>query len=102
MNKLFVYGTLQDPEVQLSIFGRKISSSDARLVGYKKGKVEINKRIYPIAQYDETSMLSGKLLEIDNDEILQADKYETEAYKRIKVTLEDGQDAWLYCQPNDK
>tara|TARA_B100000475_G_C14906592_1_gene277046 strand:- start:186 stop:362 length:177 start_codon:yes stop_codon:yes gene_type:complete len=41
MEKLFSYGTLQYPQVQLDTFGRLLEGQPATLTGYVVGEVEI-------------------------------------------------------------
>lgn len=41
MQLLFSYGTLQQENVQLSTFGRRLSGSPDKLVGFKQDMVEI-------------------------------------------------------------
>jgi gamma-glutamylcyclotransferase (GGCT)/AIG2-like uncharacterized protein YtfP len=99
MDKIFVYGTLQDPEVQKHILGRARPLQDDVLKGYRKGNIEINGRSYFIAIPEAGSQIEGKVIEASPKEILLMDEYETKAYKRIKVKLASGQRAWLYCRP---
>lgn len=40
--------------------------------------------------------VEGMVFEISGEELLQADKYEVEDYRRISVTLESGKKAWIY------
>lgn len=99
MEKLFVYGTLREPEVQKKVFGRVIALHDDILEGYEKQTVEINGNIYPIAVPNSQQSIEGKLLEATPDEIILMDEYETEAYQRKKVQLKSGEASWVYCQP---
>jgi len=98
MEKLFVYGTLKDAKVQLSVLGRVVSMHDDVLIGYSKGQIKINGKNYPIAVPDSSSEIAGKVLEVSNKELLLLDDYETKAYERIKVKLASNQNSWVYCQ----
>ncbi len=41
MTKLFSYGTLQQENVQLATFGRKLTGDKDSLIGYRIGEIEI-------------------------------------------------------------
>jgi gamma-glutamylcyclotransferase (GGCT)/AIG2-like uncharacterized protein YtfP len=99
MEKIFVYGTLQDPAVQQRVIGRVVTLRSDKLNGYKIGRVKINGNEYPIAIVSCTDQITGNVLEVTKKELLLMDEYETKAYKRISVTLASGQSAWLYCRP---
>ncbi|HSE61405.1 MAG TPA: gamma-glutamylcyclotransferase family protein [Candidatus Saccharimonadales bacterium] len=99
MERLFTYGTLQDPEVQKQVFGRVADMHSDALKGYRKSVIKLKGKVYPIAVYDASSLIEGMTLEATQEEILMMDKYETSAYKRIEVTLASGQRAWVYCRP---
>ncbi|MDE3145475.1 MAG: gamma-glutamylcyclotransferase, partial [Bacteroidota bacterium] len=40
--------------------------------------------------------IKGSVFAITGEELMQADKYEVDDYKRIAVTLESGKVAWVY------
>ena len=40
--------------------------------------------------------IEGTALELSEEELLFADEYEPDNYKRIKVTLQPGKEAWIY------
>jgi gamma-glutamylcyclotransferase (GGCT)/AIG2-like uncharacterized protein YtfP len=98
MEKLFIYGTLQDKSVQLTILGHTLSMRNDTLVGYAPRQIEISNKLYPIAVPDSNSWIVGKVIEITDRELLLIDSYETKAYQRIKVKLTSNQVAWVYCQ----
>ena len=45
---------------------------------------------------DNSDEIEGTVFEITTEEMLQADKYEPDNYKRTKVVLQSGKDAWIY------
>lgn len=49
-----------------------------------------------IPSENSNDCVEGMVFEISGEELLQADKYEVEAYRRILVTLESGKKAWIY------
>ena len=105
---LFSYGTLQKDDVQLKLFGRRLTSQPDRLAGYKTIPVEISDRQFlskgeqkiqltVIFSNNTHDIIQGAALELSEAELLIADAYEPENYKRIAVTLESGKQAWIYA-----
>lgn len=106
---LFSYGTLKMENVQLKNFGRKLSALPDILRKYELRNCLIQdvnianisgKNIHPIACFtgNPENSIPGVILNLTNDELQQADKYEVEAYKRVKCTLQSGKEAWVYVQ----
>ena len=104
---LFSYGTLQQEAVQQQLFERKLAGSPDSLRGYKTVPIELKEEpftseeatIYLIAVHtsDPNDRIDGILFELQEEEVLQADRYEPEAYKRVQVMLESGREAWVYA-----
>jgi hypothetical protein len=44
--RLFVYGTLRDPGVQLSVFGREAASEQDALTGFRFDTISIDGKTY--------------------------------------------------------
>ncbi len=97
MEKLFVYGTLTAPARQRAIIGRAAASAPAALDGYHKDEIRLGLHTYPIARPRAGARLEGLVLEVTEAELALFDRYETDAYRRVRVTLADGAEAWLYC-----
>ena len=102
---LFSYGTLQKEKVQLELFGRLLNGAKDILGGYKLSPVEIKDASFLAKGEDKYQLtlvpskgdaIEGMVFEISAEELLLADKYEPENYKRIKVALESGKKAWIY------
>jgi hypothetical protein len=104
---LFSYGTLQLVPVQISTFGRTLEGTPDRLPGFRQSLVEIEdpkvvetsgKTHHPIVQFtgDAGDTVGGTVFLITWQELLNADKYEVAAYRRIAVTLGSGLRAWVY------
>lgn len=104
---LFSYGTLQSEKVQIEIFGRILVGVKDTLKGYKLSQVEIKDaavlqkselQFHPIAMpsTDTNDEIHGTVFEVTSEELVQADEYEVDDYKRISVTLDSGKDAWIY------
>ncbi|MGB3774725.1 MAG: gamma-glutamylcyclotransferase family protein [Leeuwenhoekiella sp.] len=102
IQRLFIYGTLSDSEIQLALFKRLISSELAILPNYKKDRIRLpdnpNGTIYPILKYneDQNHQVNGHVLELTGKELAIADEYEGDSYLRKKVRLLSGEHVWCY------
>lgn len=97
-NKLFIYGTLMDSEIQELVWGRKTKGSSDILMGYKRSEIKIDRATYPLIVLSKTGKVEGVVIKVTNDELSKIDKYETDAYKRIEVILKSGKSAWAYVK----
>ncbi len=105
---LFSYGTLQLEKVQIASFGRILKGSADKLYGYKLVSVEITdenvlqqseQKFHPMAiPAGSDEYINGVVFEITRAELLQADQYEVDDYKRISVLLNSGIQAWIYIK----
>ena len=104
---LFSYGTLQKEKVQMELFGRLLKGTTDILKGYKLSTIEIKDEsvllkseqkyhLIAILSKDNIDIIEGMVLEISEEELFIADKYETKDYKRVNVMLESGKEAWVY------
>ena len=103
---LFSYGTLQNPKVQLELFGRLLKGEKDCLRGYKLGTVAIrDEKVLATSELpyhliaipgNENDFVDGVVLELIQGEIIRADTYETEDYQRIEVKLGSGKISWVY------
>lgn len=102
MENLFAYGTLKDKEIQETIFGRVLTGTPDKLVGYAIKEIHIEEEFgvigYPIItetqNLDDT--ISGILYKLSPRELQLADTYEGIHYKRIQVVLNSNQTVWTY------
>jgi len=112
MELLFSYGTLQQEEVQLQTFGRRLSGLKTTIAGFKVGTLKIKdpevvalsgKEVHPILQrtQDLQDQVSGMAFEVTEDELLLADRYEVPQYKRVLVKSTDDRAVWIYADRND-
>ncbi|WP_420401812.1 gamma-glutamylcyclotransferase family protein [Flagellimonas sp.] len=99
MEHLFTYGTLQDLQVQQYIFGRILTGKSDFLPGFKKMENAVYDR-YPlvIQSGNPKDTVQGMVYEVTSLDLAKSDIYETSAYKREKVMLESGIEAWLYVK----
>jgi len=93
---LFVYGTLQDPEVQKRLIGRTVRSESDVLEGHATEQITLSEGTYPILVEAPDKQVEGMILSITQDDFEALDEYETNAYKRVRVELKSGTKAWVY------
>lgn len=104
---LFSYGTLQQEGVQLSTFGRLLEGRPDALPGFRQTMVRITdpdvlaksgKDFHPIVapSADPADAIEGTVFQVTAEELVQADLYEVDDYKRVAVTLKSGLHAWVY------
>lgn len=111
MHLLFSYGTLRDPGVQAAVFGRAVACTDDALPGFRVDQVAItDPDVLAASGLDRHPILrpgspddvvTGARLELDDDELAAADRYEVDDYTRISVTLASGRAAWAYVAADD-
>jgi Gamma-glutamyl cyclotransferase, AIG2-like len=113
MPKLFSYGTLQQEDVQLATFGRRLTGMRDALVGFSQSMVAIDdpevvrksgRTHHPIVAFTGASedRVPGMAFEISDAELVHADAYEVAAYVRVKAPLASGLDAWVYVDARGK
>jgi len=104
---LFSYGTLQKDKVQLALFGRILQGNTDTLKGYKTVSIEIKDNAFLakgeeklqqniVISKDINDAVKGTVFELTGEELLHADKYEPDNYKRTQVVLQSGKKAWIY------
>lgn len=105
--RLFTYGTLQAESVQLSTFGRKLKGTADALPGYRLQMIQITDQDFVAtsgAEYHRnleftgsaSDLVDGTVFSITRQQLEQADNYEPDGYKRVRVKLRSGTDAWVY------
>jgi len=108
MPLIFSYGTLQNEQVQIATFGRRLGGHKDQLVGYEETLVPIadsnavaktgmthNQNV--VFNGNNASWIEGTVFEITDRELQDADRYEDASkYKRIAVGLASGKQAWVY------
>ena len=108
MPLLFSYGTLQQEEIQLKTFGRKLQGEKDQLIGYEPALVQITDqelaaRLHRthhdnvLATGDEWSNVHGTAFEVTDAELELADQFEAPfEYQRVAGPLASGKQAWFY------
>jgi hypothetical protein len=104
---LFSYGTLRQRDVQLSTFGRLLDGRPDAIVGFDLDYVTITdphviatsgSDRHPILRPSDRAdaAVEGTVFAISHAELLAADEYEVDDYRRISVPLRSGDHAWVY------
>ncbi|AZA76992.1 gamma-glutamylcyclotransferase [Chryseobacterium sp. G0186] len=107
MPNLFSYGTLQKEQVQTETFGRILQGKKDILSGYKLDMLEITdpevlrksgQKYHPVLKFsgNEEDEVHGMLFQVTEAEILQADEYEVDDYKRIETIFKSGEKGFIY------
>jgi GNAT superfamily N-acetyltransferase len=95
MPLVFSYGTLQQPDVQLSTFGRLLTGEADELPHYEVGRSAAHANV--IFTPRSNSRVQGTAFEITDAELEEADRYErSDGYTRVEVVLSSGRTAWVY------
>ena len=105
--KLFSYGTLQNEETQLRLFGRILNGLGDILEDYKVSSVEIFDETFLALDEARTQktlvptgicgdFVEGTVFEISKEELSLAEKYEPKNYMKMKVKLKSGNEAWIF------
>jgi len=95
---LFAYGTLQDPAIQIEHFGRRLTGTPDRLDGFTRSTLSDGADVYPvlIPGGPAPASVDGLVFEISETDLVAADLYEGDLYRRIRVRLASGTEAWVY------
>ncbi|MGZ2369962.1 gamma-glutamylcyclotransferase family protein [Ancylomarina sp. YFZ004] len=109
MVKLFSYGTLQFERVQLDTFERILTGEKDALRKYTLSNIKITDPnvikssgtdMHPILVYTgaEMDFVEGMIFELTDKELLMADTYEVDDYKRSELTFASGESAYAYLK----
>ena len=113
MPLLFSYGTLQQEEVQLSTFGRRLHGERDELPRFEPSLVKIEDphvmattgrthHANVTFNGNEESRVPGTVFEVTDAELAHVDEYEVAfLYKRVIAMLASGKQAWVYVHAPD-
>jgi gamma-glutamylcyclotransferase (GGCT)/AIG2-like uncharacterized protein YtfP len=108
MPLLFSYGTLQQDDVQLSTFRRRLDGQRDELLGCESALVRIEdpqvaaalgKTHHANVRFNghAHSRVRGTVFEISDAELVSVDEYEAAfSYTRVQARLASGRQAWVY------
>jgi len=104
--RLFSYGTIQTDTVQLSLFGRRLDGQPDALVGYCLVTIQVQDQSCVahsgamqrnlVHTGNASDVVEGSVFMLTKEELERADAYEPAEYRREKVQLRSGVDAWIY------
>ena len=90
MEKLFIYGTLQDPKVQMEVLGRVCNGQYALVDNYVLMRDwPVDGTAYPRLWPHSAGCVFGQIIEVTQDELRILDDYETDAYERLDVHVKN-------------
>jgi len=109
-SRVFSYGTLQQPEVQASLYGGHVPTFADALLEHKITWLKIsNPDVIKLSGSDThpalvpggtTDRVEGSCLELTEAQLAATDEYESADYERFEVVLESGNTAWVYRAKN--
>ncbi len=107
--RLFSYGSLRQPEVQLGNFGRLLDGEPDAALGWRIEEVRIDdpavvalsgsdrhKIMAPSG--DRADCVEGMVFALTPDELAAADAYEVADYARVEIALRSGGRCWAYVR----
>ena len=89
-SRVFGYATLADPLVRLVVVGGPVRSDSATLPGWRREGRDLVR--------DPEAVTDGRVFSVDAEGLRRLDRYEQAGYRyhRVKKTLDDGSEAWVY------
>lgn len=83
---LLAYGTLQFPQIQELVLGRKLGMpTPMSIAGYTFEQIEIEGLYYFAAVERPGSTIYGNIFKINEDDLKTLDDFETKAYTRVEL-----------------
>jgi gamma-glutamylcyclotransferase (GGCT)/AIG2-like uncharacterized protein YtfP len=97
---VFAYGTLKEKAIRKELLGYESESVPATLKGFSLGAIVLDNVEYPIIRENPSSdeIINGEYFVVNENDLEKLDAYESSAYRRILVKLENHQVAWVYIQ----
>ncbi len=97
MEYLFSYGTLREHDVQIALFQKTLTGHPDEVTGFALSPKKAY-GIYPalLKTGNPSNRISGIVYEVTETDLVNADAYEGDLYRRIRVGLKSGKKAWLY------
>ena len=93
MNRVFLYGSLVHRITRQRLLGKKPVRTVV-LDRFSRRSVPIGHVDYPTLVHSNGTVV-GEILELTDQELEKLDRYE-EKYRRVRVELADGTQAWVY------
>ena len=110
--RLFSYGTLQLPSVQMVTFGRRLDGVCDALCGYRMDTVKIvdaevirtsgsDCHSILVAISNPSDLFEGMVFSVSEAELVNADYYEVDDYRRVLARCTSARQAWVYVAAGD-
>jgi len=104
---LFSYADMRDPQLQQDMFGRVLPAEPDTLPGYAADYVEIDdirfsdrtgRIVHPQLRRtgNPRDKIVGAVLRLTVTELEAADEFQMAMFRRARVTLGSGREAWVY------
>ncbi|TDB05498.1 gamma-glutamylcyclotransferase family protein [Halomonas marinisediminis] len=93
---VYVYGTLRVPVVRWIVIGDEVETRPASLEGWRRTGLDLEPA--------PGERVPGEVLIVDAEELARLDRYERLGirYERVRHTLADGSEAWVYRRLPDE
>lgn len=104
MEKLFSYGTLRSKEIQMRLFNKVLTGAQDQLLGYKLKSLQIEEEfgmadyVVVVASENPADIIHGVVFNVTPSDLAKVDLFESNAYRRVQVTLKSGTTAWVYLE----
>ena len=109
---LFSYGTLRQPDVQLTTFGRLLDGAEDAIVGFRLEWLTIvhatviatsGSDRHPVLRTsgESDTAVEGTVFAITEQELAAVDEYEVDDYVRVLAPPRSGGEAWVYVAAAD-
>lgn len=95
MIKLFSYGTLMDPIIQMDLTGRLWKGLPDKIEGWWIVERDLGAGIYTGLLIGD-DLINGVVFDIYEDELSILDEYEGDSYQRISTKTIDNVETYLY------
>ena len=95
---IFAYGTLRDGQTRRELLGYNPYSTCATIKGFRMDSISIDGTTYPviIEDGDSNEIITGEYFEVEDKDLEKLDAYESSAYRRKEVTMDNEKIAWVY------
>ncbi|WP_426484235.1 gamma-glutamylcyclotransferase family protein [Flavobacterium sp. 2] len=104
MEQLFSYGTLRSKQIQMQVFNKVLTGTADQLLGYKLKSLQIEEEfgmadyVVAVASENPSEIIHGIVFNVTLADLAKVDLFESNAYKRVQVTLKSGTVAWIYME----
>ncbi|MHC0441288.1 MULTISPECIES: gamma-glutamylcyclotransferase family protein [Flavobacterium] len=104
MEQLFSYGTLRSKQIQMQVFNKVLTGTADQLLGYKLKSLQIEEEfgmadyVVAVASENPSEIIHGMVFNVTLADLAKVDLFESNAYKRVQVTLKSGTVAWIYME----